>query len=136
MYVDAFGQFADAQALTGDAQSTNTVDLGLDKNRLGSGEPMAVVVVVDSAITGTLSVDLVSDTADGPALGTVISTRAFAAAAAAGSKLVIDVPQGAPVERFIALDFNGATGGSVTAFLTLRSMVQDEEVYADNITIS
>ena len=44
MYTDAQNLFSDAQALTVTADSTNVIDLGVDRN-VGQGEPLAVVIV-------------------------------------------------------------------------------------------
>jgi hypothetical protein len=135
MYVDAFGQFSDSQVVAADAQSTNTVDLGIEKNRLGSGEPMAAVIVAETALVGTMDVEVRTDSTDGGALADVVTTRSFAAAAPAGSRLVIPLPQGDAFKRFAALDYNNGTG-TVTAFLIPQSMVQDEEVYPHGYTVS
>lgn len=52
MILDAQLQFSDAQAITASAVGTNVIDLVSDKS-IGSGEPMAVLFVVDVAADQT-----------------------------------------------------------------------------------
>jgi len=153
MYVDAFLQFSDAQALTASGASTNTVDFGSDRN-VGVGEPMVVAVVLDAAADDadadeTYSVALEADSTDAFGSATTLSSFSLPRGAAAGSKFALPVP---PVEidslvvgggtgegQFFRLNFTlGGTTPSVTvtAFLIPQSMLQNDFVYPDNITIS
>ena len=118
MYVDAQLLFADDQTLTADAPSENIVDFGLPRN-IGVGETVYVVVVVTADITGTLQVNVEADDNEGfasPAVTADIGT--FAAAATAGSAIFYKVSPDVMNERYVRLDFNGATGGDVKAFMT------------------
>lgn len=54
MFLDAFLQFSDSQAIVATALSTNVIDLGLDR-AIGAGEPMAVVFTVEVAASQTNS---------------------------------------------------------------------------------
>lgn len=151
--VDAQLQFSAAQALTGTAVSTNIIDLagtapgpggGATERRIGTGEPMAIVVFVTVAAGGTtptLQVVLQSD--DNSAFSspaTVASSEVFAAAQlTAGAKLVLPIPPGKATEKFIRLNYV-MTGTSptvtVTAYLVPMSDLQQEQTYPKNFTIS
>lgn len=52
MILDAQMQFSDSQAVTADAVGTNVIDLGGDLS-IGTGEPMAVVFMVEVAADQT-----------------------------------------------------------------------------------
>lgn len=143
MYIDSQLLFSDAQSLTATAASTNLIDLGVDGN-LGIGEPMAVVVVLDVAADNTTTDETYSfaiefDSTAAFSSATVAASKTIAAGAAAGTKLVLHVPADLTGEQFLRLNYTlGGTTPTVTvtAFLTAANMVQNNVVYADNITIS
>lgn len=148
MFVDALMLLSDAQAVTADAYSTNTIDFGnvTPKRKVGTGEPLVVVVTVDVAAdftTGdeTYSFLLVqSANADLSSHETILTVTRTAAQLAAGTVFEIPVPAGFPTLRYFGLRYD--TGGTspsvtVTAFLQPRSMASvPPEHYADAITIS
>lgn len=117
MILDAQLQFADGQALTADAASTNAIDFGDAPRDMGVGERLYILVVVDAAITGTLQVNLEVDDNDAFSSASVIDLGSFAASAVAGSRLLFSVGIEQLNEQFARLDFNDATGGSVSAFV-------------------
>lgn len=141
MFLDALQLYSDAQALTATAVSTNVIDHRQDRN-LGIGEPLMVVVTVDVALAGTsptFAVTLQTDDNEAFSSPTTVATSATQTSAAAGSKLVLFVPADLVIERYTRLSYTlGGTTPSitVTAFLTLASMVQNNVVYADAITIT
>jgi hypothetical protein len=134
MYIDSQLQFADSQALTGDEVSDNIIDLGLPRN-IGVGEVLYVGVVVEAAITGTLQVNVETDDNEGFSSATVSADiGSFAASAAAGDSLYYKVSPDVMNERYVRLDFNGATGGTVSAFITHD--IDAFTAYAKGYTIS
>lgn len=145
MYTDALNLFSDAQALTATADSTNVIDLGVDRN-VGQGEPLAIVIVTDVAADFTTTdedytVNVETDSVEAMSSARVIASRnwvtANAAELAAGTKIVIPLPH--DNERYLQLAFvlAGTTPTwTVTAFLVPMSMIQADEKYADAITIS
>jgi hypothetical protein len=139
MILDDKLELCDATLLNTGAAGTynigDVIDLGLVRD-VGNGEPMYLVIAVDTGITtagsaGTVRFDLVSDAQD-PFLtnGTQTvhaSSRAFATgstAIAAGTVLfVIDLPlEGPAYERYLGIQqVTGTTAlnaGRVNAFLT------------------
>lgn len=141
MFIDAQNLFSDAQSLTATAASTNVIDLKAER-KLGTGEPMAVVIVFDVALAGTtptFAAALQSDSADSFGSAATVATSPTLSAAAAGYKLVLPIPPGIATESYVRLYYTlGGTSptATVTAFLTAMSMIQNDAVYADNITIS
>lgn len=142
--VDAQLLFSNAQAVSADAASTNIVDLGIARN-LFDGEPLAVVVIVDTAADGTTTDEtyefqIETDDADSFGSPTDLLVHSIGyASLTAGSKHVLPIPVGAAVERYLRVYYNvGGTSPSVTVttFLTALSMVQKDKVYNDNVTIS
>lgn len=143
MYLDAQQLYSDAQALTASAASTNIIDHEADFN-LGSGEEMSVVIVLDVAADNTttdetyvaaLEVDDNSGFSSASSLGSVT----IPAGSAAGSKFFISVPKGSDFEQYSRVYFTlGGTTPTVTVttFLQPSKLVQDEQNYPDNITIS
>lgn len=118
MYVDSLLQFADGQTLGGDAVSENVVDLGVARD-IGVGRDLYVVVQIDAAITGTLQVNIETDDAEGfPSAAVKADIGSFSASAAVGDQLFYKLSPDVMDEQYIRLDFNGATAGDVSAFMT------------------
>ena len=133
MYIDAKLLFARDQVLAGDAVSTNTIDL-TDPRKIGIGENLYVVVVAKTAITGTLQVDIQKDDDDAFPSAVVRSIGSFALNAPAGSALIYRVNPADMDEQYARLDFNGATAGTVDAFITHN--IDAVEYYAAGYTIT
>ena len=143
MYVDALLLFSDAQALTAAAASTSSVDLGAVRN-LGVGEPLYVVLVVDTALTdtgsnSTVTVDLQGDSTTTFTPDGTQTLFTIAATAAAGTTYIARVSPGLAANyRYLQLYYTMNNGdlsaGAVTTFLTHD--VQAFTAYADGITIS
>lgn len=144
MIIDSLLQFSDAQALTSTAASTNVVPLSAER-RIGTGEPMAVVIVLDVASDGTTgdetySVQVQSDTdvAFGSA-ASVGGALSIPRGTAAGTKYVIPIGPGTATETYLRLYYtlDGTTPTvTVTAFLQPLNAIQNDAYYADGFTIS
>lgn len=137
MYVDKQAEFADSQAVTATAISTNVIDLypvgnSVNSNAtrdIGVGEDVYLVAQVDTTATAagaaTVTVTLESDSAAGMATAPVVhfSSKAFALAemAAGVTLLAIKLPS-ADYKRYLGVRFTVATGpltaGAFSAFLT------------------
>lgn len=158
MFLDAYNQFSDSQALTATALSTNVIDLSTARS-LGNGEPMCVVFNVEVAAdqtTGdedyTFAVEVASDagiTTARKELGRLIFESGTPTAPAldadllvAGFKFAIPLPPTTTGydERYIGVRYTlaGTTPTiTVSAHLMPMSMVEVGSVhYADALTIS
>ena len=142
MIIDAQNLFSDAQALTATAVSTNVIDLGADRN-IGIGEPMAVVVCIDVALDGTTTDETYVVTVQSGSTATpttVIATRTITyTEGVIGAKFVLPLPADTSADRYLRVNYTlgGTTPtGTVTTFLTPMSMIQNNAIYADGITIS
>lgn len=133
MYLDGLLLFAKGQALAGDGPSTNTIDLR-DPRKVGIGENLYIFVAVTADLTGTLQVDLQSDDDDAFPSATVRDIGSFPANAPAGSALIYRINPADMDEQFARLDFNGATAGSVDAFITMD--VDAYEFYKSGFTVT
>lgn len=139
MYVDNQQLFSDAQALTASAASTNLIDLGADRD-IGKGEPMALVITVDVALAGTTPTfqpKIQTDDNSSFSSATDLLTGQQYSALAAGAKIVIPVPE--TNERYLRAYYTlGGTTPTVTvtAHLMPMSMIQNDAVYADGISIT
>lgn len=153
MYVDAQQLFSDAQAVTADAVGTNVIDLSADRS-IGTGEPMAVVFVVDVAAdqtTGdedyTFDVEYASDAAQTTARkligrrvfesGTPTAPAMDADLLVAGFKFVIPIPPTvlSESERYLGIryDVTGTTPTiTCTAFLQPMSMIDVSDISYPN----
>jgi hypothetical protein len=137
MIMDERLEFADATALstvgTGLAAVGDVIDLGATPQDLGNGQPLYLVIQVDTAVTSagsaTVSFQLVSDgAATLAANGT--ETLHYASAAipkaslVAGYEIVVAVPLEGSVayERYLGVQQNvgtaALTAGKINAFLT------------------
>lgn len=136
MILDKLNEFADATALnTGAANSYligNQIDLGLAARDVGNGEPLYLVIQVDTEIdagaSGTVQFHLVSDdsAAIDPATGTKhLSTPVFTVGSgiAAGTVLYAGaIPmEGNVYEQYLGITQTtgvaAVTAGAVSAFL-------------------
>lgn len=123
MYVDKLLEFADGQAFSADAASTNVIDLGEDRD-IGPGTPLWLVIMISTALdagnadetyAAVLQTDSVENFASPAEIGRVTFTRADPI----GTTRVMSFPYGN--ERFVRLfmDVGGTTpSGAWSAFLT------------------
>ncbi len=136
---------SDSQAITVDAVSTNTIDLLLSTNDIGTGEPMSVVVVIKVAADftttdETYAFQLIQSANANLSSPDVLEVRTVTAAnLALGAQVDIPIPGGAITKRYLGLNYD--VGGTtptitVTAFVTPTSMIQRYRTYAKNYTIS
>ena len=138
MYVDSKNAFADGQALTTTAVSTNVIDLGVDRN-IGPGYHMAVMVsssVDAGGTTPTLQFEIQTDDNEGFSSATVIGTSEVVTSLLAGQKIVL--PLGLTNERYLRL--NLIAGGTspthtVDAYLQPYDMVDAKTDYNNNYDI-
>lgn len=138
MFIDSKQAFADGQALTVTAVSTNVIDLGVDRN-IGPGEHMAVMVSssVDAGGTSpTLQFAIQSSPNENMSGSTVIGTSEEVTSLLAGQKIVL--PLGLTNERYLRL--NLIAGGTspthtIDAYLQPYSMVDAKTDYANNYDI-
>lgn len=131
MFIDKQNEFADSQAVTVTAISTNVIDLGATPTTRNPapGEPIWLVIQVDTAATAagaaTVTFSLESDsTADLATSATVHWTSAaIGKATLVAGYLVaaIALPHG-DYERYLGVRYTVATGpltaGAFSAFLT------------------
>ncbi len=138
MFIDSKQAFADGQALTATANSTNIIDLGVDRD-IGPGETMSVMVSssVDAGGTSpTLQVVVQTSNAENMSGSTAIATSAVTADLVAGQKIVL--PLGTTNQRYLRLSF--VTSGSspthtIDAYLQPYSMVDAKTDYDNNYDI-
>lgn len=143
MIIDSRLEFADAvsvAAAAGTANLTNQIDLGSVSRDIANGEPMYLIVTVDTDIVtggsaGTIAYQLVSDdTASIATNGTQTihaTSKAFVTGASASTAnftkagqvaWVLPLPQGVAYERYLGVQYvigtTATTAGKVNAFLT------------------
>jgi len=134
MYVDSQNEFADSQAVTVDAISTNVIDLEATNTlkNIGAGEPVYLVVQTDTTFTSsgtpTLTVTLESDSTANLATSATVhytsSAIALSSLVAGTTHFVVALPRG-QYERYLGVRWDvGAggpmTAGAISAFLTLE----------------
>lgn len=147
MFIDALLRLSDAQAVTADAASTNTIDLGnvTPKRKIGSGEPMGVLFAVDVAADFTTEdeayeLQVIQSANADLSSPTIIATLTLTAAQlVAGAMFVLPIPPGFPTARYLGAYYNvGGTTPTVTitADLMPLSMAHASiEQYAKNYSI-
>lgn len=149
MFIDALLLLSDAQAVTADAYSTNTLDLGnvTPKRQVGSGEPLEVVVAVDVAADFTTGDEtyafllVQSANADLSSHETIATYTILAATLVAGYIFRIPIPPGFPTLRYLGLRFDvGGTSPTITVTAAVQptsmASLRVPVAYADAITIS
>ena len=144
MFLDAQLRFSDAQAITADAESTNTIDMSAVRD-IGTGRPLHIVTVVDVAMTdgssdSTLAVILHADSTTTITPDATLTLYTIPAVTGTGNMYISTLSPGHAVMqyRYFALRYTPANGnlttGSFTSFIALD--IQQATLYADNITIS
>jgi len=143
MIIDSLNEFADAQsvaAAAGTALIGDVIDLGATPQDLGNGEPMYLIITVDTSIitggvAGTIEFKLASDAqaaiaTDGTATqhiatGTFVTDDAGSADLLAGEVAFVGaMPSGAgkAYERYLGVlatvGTTTVTAGAINAFLT------------------
>lgn len=136
MIMDKLSEFADAAtistAATGRAVFGSAIDMGTPPRDIGAGQPVYLVITIDTAVAGTsstVSFELVSD-AQSPVAVDATATLHWASMAipeaslVAGYKIVVPLPSVKPeYERYLGLITNVGsavlTAGKANAFLTL-----------------
>lgn len=143
MILDALLLVSDAQAITADAVSTNTIDLGSSSpaREIGSGEAMVMLMTVDVAgdfTTGdeTYAFELISSASANLSSPTVLNRRVLTAAQLAlGAIFAIPLPAGTPSQRYLGMNYD--VGGTtptltVTAALVPSKFIDMIKPYAKN----
>jgi len=123
MYIDKLLELADAQALTATGNTTNTIDLGSDRD-VGNGQTLWLVLSLDVAPDGangdeTYVFTLTTDDNSSFSSATTILTQTVVRSTAAGTRYVMAIPSAN--ERYLRGTFTlGGTTPSVTysAWLT------------------
>ena len=138
---------SDAQAVTADAVSTNTIDLANPtvKNDISVGTGMSFVVAVDvgadfTTTDETYSFQLIqSANANLSSPDVLAVVTRTAAQLVAGTQITIPLPIGSITKRYLGLNYD--VGGTtptitVTASLQPNDMIQQTRQYANAYTIS
>lgn len=142
MYVDSQNKFAEGQALTATAVSTNVIDLSVDRN-IGKGEPMAamVTIAVDAdTVDGDETYQFVLQTSADEAFTTpfdIVTSQAFDGTTLTEGHIVV-LAMGHNNLQYLRLNsVLGGTTPSVTinAFLQPMSMIDGLDYYESGYTI-
>jgi hypothetical protein len=113
-----------SQALTADADSTYYLDTELSVPGWEKGMPAAVIVNVETKTTAGTGITFeVCHKTDEPTTGdaTLVKVTALAADLAAGSQIVIPLPQGIKLLRYVRLYYDltaGTESYTVSAYFT------------------
>lgn len=142
MFMDALLMVSDAQALSATALSTNTVDLGAPtvKRRIGTGEPIALAVQIDTGAdftTGdeTYEIQLIQSANANLSSSDILARYPLLASSGAlgtGKKFKLGLPAGFPNKQYIGANYVlGGTTPSVTltAAFGPSSMIEAEMTY-------
>jgi hypothetical protein len=143
-YLDAQLLLSDSQALTATAASTNVIDFGTLAG-VAAGEPLALVIAIEVAAdntTGNETYVATLQTDGDEAFGSAQTVASFTipAGAAAGTTVCLPfIPNQSLSEQYYRVNYTlGGTTPTVTlsAYVTLLSMVSKYYAHPDNITIS
>lgn len=133
MFIDALGLVSDAQAVSADAASTNTIDLGnvTPKREIGTGEPMGFGFSVDVAADAANADEtyefqvIQSANADLSSPDILVAQSIARGTLVAGFQFFLAIPPGFPQKRYLGTFYNvGGTTPSITitAWLTTQSL--------------
>ncbi len=126
--------FSDDQAITGDADSTNVIDLGVPgtpfdaaatlNQDIGKGAKIPVLAQVTEVFNTLTSLNIAISTGATTALGTTIATQNILLAdLIVGKQINIDVLPNGIVERYLGIEYDvvgtDPTTGKITAGITM-----------------
>lgn len=142
MYIDDFLKLSDAQALTATADSTNVIDLSLDRD-IGKGEAMAFVISVGVAADvadadETYSFQLETDDNAAMTSSTIVAGGVIAGAALTAGSLHV-FPIATDNEQFLQGVYTlGGTTPSVTVdtWVAPLNTVDQSTIYEGGFDIS
>lgn len=140
MFIDALLLLSDAQAVTTDAASTNTIDLGAINRTIGDGEPLVALFTIDvgadfTTTDETYEFQVIQSASANLSTPDILARRPISAAAlglAAGSRVTVGVPMGTPTKRYLGTYYD--TGGTtptmtVTCAIVPTSFVDRMVIY-------
>lgn len=148
MYLDALLLVSDAQAFTGAAVSTSSIDLGntTPKRSIGTGEPVGFAFQVDvaaSATTVKLEIIMATDAALTAGIVVLNEETRLAADLPLGGLLYLGIPPGEPAAGFLRFIGVRVTPAGGAATVTLSSWLTSfalfsvaSKAYAKGYTIS
>jgi hypothetical protein len=126
--------FSDDQAITGDADSTNVIDLGVPgtpygaaaalNDDIGKGAKIPLLVQVTADFNTLTSLNINLSTGATTALGTTIATQNILLAdLVAGKQINLDYLPNGIVERYLGIEYDvvgtDPTLGNITAGITM-----------------
>lgn len=142
MIIDQFLRVSDAQAITGDAASTNTIDLGTARD-IGEGQPLYMVFTVTEAFNNLTSILLeviTSASADlsTPTIRSMVSVNLAGLTVGAQFTVVIPPLVGSLGQRYLGAYYD-VTGtnpstGKVTADIT-TTLQDGKKFYASGFAV-
>lgn len=123
-YRDYALTFSKSQAVTADANSSNSIDLGAAHPAIDRGKPLAVSIIIEAVTTAGTGIEfqLVHNSSTGPTTTVILCKWIILAAdLAAGTELVLPLPQGVEIDRYLILYYNitaGTESYTISAYLT------------------
>ncbi len=128
MLIDSRLEFSDAQAVTTTADSTNVIDLEVER-QIGKGQPLFLVVQVDVALDDgdaneTYVVELETDDNAAMSSSVILTTMTFTRGDVAGTRQVALIPL-ANVQQFLQVVY---THGGTSPSGTWSAWITDQEV--------
>lgn len=143
MILDALLRACEAQQITADAVSENTIDLGnvTPKRKIAVGEPMCFVMTISAlgTTTGSSKIQAIQSAAANLGSAQIIGQIDLAAADHAVGKIyIIPIAQGTAALRYVGLNFDitGTVDYTVDAFLTSQKNASIlAESYAKGYTV-
>lgn len=112
-YRDIKLKLSASQAVSGDANSTDYIDTELTIPGWEKGMPAAVIVNIETAPGGTTGVNfIVVHKTSEPTVNdaNLVTVRALNAQLTAGKQIVIPLPQGIPLLRYVRLYYDLISG--------------------------
>ena len=139
MILDKLLEFSDGQDLLqsqGSFYSSNAIDLSTTLGDPGAGNPLAVVIVVDTAFTSSAStgtvvfavIDEENATLDSGSIVIVQTAPYIVTSLTLGKIIVILIPAGLITQQFLGMKYtigtDDTTAGTVTAHLAMPGGAQ------------
>lgn len=136
MFLDALLLLSDAQAVTADAVSTNTIDLAATNMRIGTGKPLVIMFSVDVAadITTTdetYAFQVIQSANANLSSADILAVRTIAAAdLKAGAIQTIGIPIRTPTKRYLGAAYDV---GGTTPTITVTAAVMPTDFVAASV---
>jgi hypothetical protein len=139
MLLDRENQYSDSQALAAAAVSTNVIDHQVADTGLGAGEPLMIMLSIETAAALAADLEFSFETSVDEAFTTPVVLAQGTVPASenvAGHREYLPLPPNFRYLQYTRLNYTTVSGEVVSAYLVPQSLQEEYHAFPDNTTIT